>query len=83
MVVNSLFADRDAAVALAQHLAATYGLGRRLYEAHTPLLGASIRRGMAIHITYPVAGFRGGAYCDVIGAEISTALREARVTVLV
>ena len=81
--IASLFADRGDALTLLQHLVATYSLRRRLVELTTPMLGASIRRGEAIHVTYPIAALRNGAFGTVVDVEISTRRRECRLAVLV
>ena len=81
--IASLFPDRGDALTLLQHLVATYSLRRRLVELTTPMLGASIRRGEAIHVTYPIAALRNGAFGTVVDVEISTRRRECRLAVLV
>lgn len=82
LLVNSLFADREDALALAQHLVGTYSLRRKLITIETSLLGANIRRGQSLHVTYPAAGFRNGGFCTVIGVELSTETRSCRITAL-
>lgn len=80
--VESLFDARDDAAAVAQHLRDTYPLGCGSYEAATGLLGARLRCGQPIHLTFAAPGFTAGRFATVTGVSISTQGRDCRVTVL-
>jgi hypothetical protein len=81
ITVDAYFASITDAAAEAARLLTVYALGRALYNMRLPLSGLSYQRGNAIMVTSKTPGFEAGKAVIVVGTDISTATREAVLTV--